>query len=63
MNESRTNNIISWKYYTLKTQLNRDIADYQEYKIFDNDEAKAAEAKKKIEYDKQVLGKFLDMEV
>ena len=51
------------KYYTLKTQLQRDILDYQEFSVFDSDDKKAAEAKKKIEVDKQVLGKFLDMEV
>ena len=51
------------KYYTLKVQLDRDIADYREYKIFDNDEVKAAEMKRKIEIDKEKLGKFLDVEV
>ena len=51
------------KYYTLKAQLDRDIADYREYKIFDNDEVKAAEMKRKIEIDKEKLGKFLDVEV
>ena len=50
-------------YNKYKAKLQKDILDYQEFKIFDNDRAKTEEMQIIIEQDKKELGQFLNMEV
>ena len=50
-------------YGKMKSNLQKDILAYQDYKIFDNDDEKANEIQAKIQRDKQILGQFLDTEV
>ena len=51
------------QYWAYKMRLERDILDYKEYAVFDNDDENALRMKKQIEIDREVLGKFLDMEI
>ena len=51
------------QYFDYKEKIQRELTDYREYLIFDCNNKKAAEMKRKIEIDKQELGRLLDTEI
>lgn len=51
------------QYNAYKNKLRQEMLDYEDYKVFDNDDIKAREMRRKIEIDKKILGNFLDTEV